>query len=138
MGFGTKWRLWIRGCLKSARASVIVNGSPTREFPLLKGVRKGDPLSPFFFIIVVDSMNITMKTASAKSIFNGIKLPNKGPLISYLLYADDVIFVGEGNHSNIKNISRILRCSQVSSGLKVNFHKSKVIGLCVENSETRS
>nr|KAJ0212228.1 hypothetical protein LSAT_V11C400198280 [Lactuca sativa] len=84
------------------------------------------------------SMDIAMKTACSKSIFSRIKLPNNGPLISHLLYADDVIFVGEGSHTNIKNISRILRCFQVSSELKVNFHKSKAIGLCVEKSETRS
>lgn len=32
MGFGTKWRAWIQGCLASSRASVIVNGSPAKEF----------------------------------------------------------------------------------------------------------
>nr|KAJ0217272.1 hypothetical protein LSAT_V11C300123850 [Lactuca sativa] len=136
-GFRITWRLWIRGCLQSARASVIVKGSPICEFPLSKGVRQGDPCSYFLFIIVMDILNIAMRTASTKSIFSDIKLPNNGPLISHLLYADNVIFVGEGTHVNIKNIAKILRCFQVSLGLKVNFHKSKVIGLCVENCETR-
>lgn len=86
----------------------------------------------------MESLHITMKTTCTKSIFSGIKLPNNGHLILHLLYADDVIFAGEGTHTNIKNISRILRCFQVSSGLKINFHKSNVIGLCVENNETKS
>nr|KAJ0218199.1 hypothetical protein LSAT_V11C300109140 [Lactuca sativa] len=42
MGFGNKWRMWIRGCLKSFRAPVIINDAPTKEFSISKGVRQGD------------------------------------------------------------------------------------------------
>ena len=47
MGFSLKWRNWIKGCLNSAYGSVIVNGSPTKEFKINKGLRQGDPLSQF-------------------------------------------------------------------------------------------
>ena len=50
-GFGSKWRGWIRECLHSARTSILVNGSPTSEFSLKRGLRQGDPLSPFLFIL---------------------------------------------------------------------------------------
>ncbi|KAL4561276.1 hypothetical protein LXL04_033440 [Taraxacum kok-saghyz] len=43
MGFGVKWRGWIRGCIYSARASVILNGSPTKEFPISRGSAKEIP-----------------------------------------------------------------------------------------------
>ncbi|GJT53495.1 RNA-directed DNA polymerase, eukaryota [Tanacetum coccineum] len=46
-GFGTKWRDWIRGSLSSGRALILVNGSPTKEFPLLRSLKQGDPLAPF-------------------------------------------------------------------------------------------
>lgn len=39
MGFESKWRSWIRKCLASSRASVIVNGCPTKEFNISKGIR---------------------------------------------------------------------------------------------------
>lgn len=109
----------------------------THEFPISKGVCQGDPFSRFLFIIAMEVMNITMKTVCSKSIFSGIKLPNNRPLISHVLYADIVIFVGEGTQEIIKNIYRVLRCFQVSSGLKVNFCKSKIARICFDDSETR-
>lgn len=60
MGFVNKWRSWIRGCLSSSRASIMVNGSQTMEFDKTKGVRQGDPLLPFLFIIAMEGLNITM------------------------------------------------------------------------------
>ncbi|GKA36061.1 putative RNA-directed DNA polymerase, eukaryota, reverse transcriptase zinc-binding domain protein [Tanacetum coccineum] len=48
LGFGLKWRSWIQGCLRNNRSSILVNGSPTAEFEVFKGLRQGDPLSPSF------------------------------------------------------------------------------------------
>nr|KAJ0217194.1 hypothetical protein LSAT_V11C300153710 [Lactuca sativa] len=136
MGYGEKWCNWIRGCLTTARSSVLVNGAPTKEFALQRGVRKGDPLSPFLFIIAMDGLNVAMKTACAKGLFQGIKIPISNKMISHLFYADDALFIGEWDESNIKNLARILRCFHISSGLKVNFHKSKVFGVGVSMLET--
>ena len=72
MKFGTKWRNWIKGCLESGKASVIINGSPTTEFYMTKGVRQGDPLSPFLFIIAMEGLNMAMKTAVEKGVYEGI------------------------------------------------------------------
>jgi hypothetical protein len=51
MNFPTLWRKWIMECVGTATASVLVNGSPTKEFSLERGLRQGDPLSPFFILI---------------------------------------------------------------------------------------
>nr|KAJ0196777.1 hypothetical protein LSAT_V11C700381330 [Lactuca sativa] len=138
MGFGNKWRMWIRGSLRSARASVIINGSPTKEFPITKGVRQGDPLSPYLFIIAMEGLNVALKTARDKEIFKGIKVPGSGPTISHLFYADDALFIGEWSRSNLKNLARILRCFHIASGLSVNFHKSRVLGIGSSTQELSS
>ena len=54
IGFGSVWIGWLKGVLTSARVSVLVNGAPTNQFNLEKGVRQGDPLSPFQFIIAIE------------------------------------------------------------------------------------
>lgn len=111
MNFGLKWRRWINGCLRSARASVLVNGSPTAEFPLTKGVRQGDPLSPFLFIIAMEGLNVMMKAANEKGIFDGVHIPNTNISLSHLFYADDALFIGDWS----KKMSTIfLKSSDVS------------------------
>nr|KAJ0194091.1 hypothetical protein LSAT_V11C800426490 [Lactuca sativa] len=135
MNFGGKWRSWIRGCLSSARASVIVNGSTTKEFSFERGIRQGDPLSPFLFIMAAEGLNVAMEEAMEHRIFKGITLPKSGPVLSHLQYADDVIFLGSWSTSNAKNLTRILRCFELSSGLRINMSKSKIYGLGVSNLE---
>lgn len=129
MEFGEKWIFWIRGCLSSSRASVLVNSFATKEFPITKGVRQGDPLSPFLVIIAMEGLNVDMKSTCQNDIFHGVKISNGGPSISHLFYADDALFLGNWSSSNFSNLTRILKCYHASSGLKVNFQKPKVYGV---------
>ncbi|KAJ0901627.1 putative RNA-directed DNA polymerase [Helianthus annuus] len=109
MAFPDKWICWIRSCLVSGRVSVLVNGSPTKEFNFKRGLRQGDPLSPFLFVIAMEIISILMNRACNSGLFEGCQLPNGGPLISHLCYADDVLFIGAWSEDNAANLNRILR-----------------------------
>ncbi|GJZ85907.1 RNA-directed DNA polymerase, eukaryota [Tanacetum coccineum] len=74
IGFSSKWRKWIHSYVNSAFASIIINGSPIKEFKLKRGLRQGDPLSPFLFIIAAEALNVAILEATNNNIFHGIKV----------------------------------------------------------------
>ncbi|XP_071715315.1 uncharacterized protein [Rutidosis leptorrhynchoides] len=135
MGFGSKWIKWISSCLMSASISILINGSPTDEFLLGRGVRQGDPLSPFLFILAAEGLNILTKAAIDRGLFKGVEVGEDKVLVSHLKYADDTIFFGEWRRSNALNLRSLLKCFELSSGLKVNFQKSCLYGVGVDFEE---
>ncbi|GJU12024.1 RNA-directed DNA polymerase, eukaryota [Tanacetum coccineum] len=130
-GFGEKWCSWIQSCLRSSRGSVIVNGSPTEEFQFHKGLKQGDPLSPFLFILVMESLHISFQRVVDAGMFKGIML-SPFLYLSHLFYADDAIFMGQWNESNLNTIVHVLDCFHRASGLRINMSKSKLMGISVD------
>ncbi|GKC24663.1 RNA-directed DNA polymerase, eukaryota, reverse transcriptase zinc-binding domain protein, partial [Tanacetum coccineum] len=104
LGFGLKWRSWIQGCLRNARSSILVNGSPTAEFEVFKGLRQGDPLSPFLFILAMEGLHAFTRKAEALGLIKGACIGRDNMSISQLMYADDVIFFGDWSRSNASNL----------------------------------
>ncbi|GJW50262.1 RNA-directed DNA polymerase, eukaryota [Tanacetum coccineum] len=131
-GFGLKWRNWISGCLNNAKGSVLVNGNPTKEFQFFKGLKQGDPLSPFLFILVMETLHLSFKRIINAGLYRGISI-NGSLTLSHLFYADDVVFVGEWKDSNIHILLNVLKCFFLASGLKINLQKSKLMGLGVSS-----
>ncbi|GJT66397.1 RNA-directed DNA polymerase, eukaryota [Tanacetum coccineum] len=107
-GFGPNWCRWIRGTFSSSIASILVNGSPTSEFPFFCGLKQGDPLAPFLFILIIESLHIYFSRAINDGFFKGIQIDGTTS-ISHLFYADDVVFIGEWSDSNMKSIVTILK-----------------------------
>ncbi|GJV32090.1 putative RNA-directed DNA polymerase, eukaryota, reverse transcriptase zinc-binding domain protein [Tanacetum coccineum] len=138
VGFSSKWRKWIIFCLDSAYASILINGSLTKEFKLERGLRQGDPLSPFLFILAVEVLNVAIVKAIDNNLFHGIKVGKDKIHISLLQFADDALILGEWSILNAKNLSRILTCFYHASDLKVNFNKSKLFGIGVSSEELYS
>ncbi|GKC13710.1 RNA-directed DNA polymerase, eukaryota [Tanacetum coccineum] len=119
-GFVDKWCKWIQCCLHSSRGSIIINGSPMDEFKFGKGLKQGDPLSPFLFILIMETLHLSFQRVVNAGMFHGIKLG--GTLnLSHMFYADDAIFVGEWSDNNIATLVHVLDC----------FHKYKPLQLAV-------
>ncbi|GJV48849.1 RNA-directed DNA polymerase, eukaryota [Tanacetum coccineum] len=131
-GFGERWRTWIQSCLRSSRGSILVNGSPTEEFQFFRGLKQGDPLSPFLFILIMESLHISFQRVVDAGLFTGIKI-NSMVNLSHLFYADDAIFLGQWSELNIDSLVRVLDCFFRASGLRINMCKSKIMGVNVED-----
>ncbi|GJS89701.1 RNA-directed DNA polymerase, eukaryota, reverse transcriptase zinc-binding domain protein [Tanacetum coccineum] len=135
MGFSEKWISWIKGCLYTATASILVNGSPTCEYHINRGLRQGDPLSPFLFIIAMEGLHVAVEDAISAGLYRGITVNTL--TLSHLFFADDALFIGEWSRTNIKNMVSILDCFHKASGLKINLHKSNLIGIGVPFEEVK-
>nr|GFB36229.1 RNA-directed DNA polymerase, eukaryota [Tanacetum cinerariifolium] len=68
-GFRSKWRSWISGSLSSGKASILVNESPTPEFHFHRGLKQGDPLAPFLFLLIMESLHLSFSWAVEAKIF---------------------------------------------------------------------
>ncbi|XP_058727023.1 uncharacterized protein LOC131598440 [Vicia villosa] len=131
MGFHEKWQRWISECLRTASVSVLVNGSPTKEFKMGRGLRQGDPLAPFLFLIVAEGFSQLMKKAVDTGRFFGYKFDGGEKRFFHLQYADDTMIISEKRWSNIRTLKAILLLFETMSGLKVNFQKSSITGINV-------
>ncbi|KAK5844416.1 hypothetical protein PVK06_000554 [Gossypium arboreum] len=78
MGFGVKWSGWMMECVSTARAAVLVNGSASNEFYLGRGLRQGDPLSPFLFILITKVLHLLLEKAGALGLIKELVLLKMG------------------------------------------------------------
>ncbi|GAU49411.1 hypothetical protein TSUD_407260 [Trifolium subterraneum] len=135
MSFPTLWRKWIKECVCTATASVLVNGSPTDTFPLETGLRQGDPLSPFLFLLAAEGLNVLMKTLVENNLFTGYSVGTQAPVsISHLQFADDTLLMGAKSWANVRALRAALVLFELMSGLKVNFNKSMLVGVNISES----
>jgi hypothetical protein len=135
MNFPTLWRKWMSECVGTTTTSVLVNGSPTDEFCIERGLRQGDPLSPFLFLLAAEGFNVLMMAMVEAGLFQGYKVGRGNDMcLSHLQFADDTLIIGEKCWLNVRSMRAVLLLFEEISGLKVNFHKSMLT--CVNISES--
>ncbi|GKD60598.1 putative RNA-directed DNA polymerase, eukaryota, reverse transcriptase zinc-binding domain protein [Tanacetum coccineum] len=108
-GFGNKWCSWIKACLNSSRASILING-----------------------------LHNAFEEAVGNGLITGVNIKNFTINVSHLFYAYDVIITRDWNAKDIDNIIRVLRVFYLASGLKINIHKSNIYGIGVNKDEVLS
>ena len=134
MGFGRKWRGWIYHCISTASMSILINGSPTASFKMERGLRQGDPLSPFLFILVAEVLNRMILRARDLGFIEGVVVGKDKVELTHLQFADDTLIFCPAKKDIILNYRRMLDCLSLVSGLTINYSKSALIPLC-ENEE---
>jgi hypothetical protein len=138
MDFPPLWRKWMKECVCTATASVLVNGSPTEEFPLERGLRQGDLLSPFLFLLAAEGLHVMMRAMVERNQFTGYTVGGQvGVTVSHLQFADDTLLVGVKSWANVRALCGVLLLFELMSGLKVNFHKSILVGVNISESWLR-
>ena len=126
MGFEEQWISWIMKCVTSVSYSILINGTSQGHFKPGRGIRQGDPLSPYLFILCAEVLSHMMHQAEATQQLKGIKICSRGPALSHLLFADDSLFFTLANQRSAKAIQSILKRYEEVSGQAVNLRKSAI------------
>ncbi|GJV27295.1 putative RNA-directed DNA polymerase, eukaryota, reverse transcriptase zinc-binding domain protein [Tanacetum coccineum] len=117
---------------------MLINGSPTSEFSIKRGLRQGDPLSPFLFILVIEGLHCAISSAVSSGLVPEIKISSSDITLSHLFYADDVIITTDWSSNDLHNIIWVFHVFYLASGLKININKSSIYGVGVSNEDVTS
>ncbi|XP_026419594.1 uncharacterized protein LOC113315541 [Papaver somniferum] len=106
-----------------------VNGTASSLFRSQKGVKQGDPISPFLFIMVVEVLSVMIKRTSHMNLILGFKSAADASAIHHLEFVDNLIVFLDDQVEEIQNLKNILLSFELVSGLKVNFKKSAIVAV---------
>ena len=87
---------WIMASVSTAKFSVLINGSPTSFFRSSRGLRKGFPLSPLLFLLIIEGLCRMISKSCNEGLISGINFSDE-VIITHFLFVDDVILFGLNN-----------------------------------------
>ena len=126
MRFHSIWIVWILECIKSVTYSVLVNGEAKGHIIPTRGIRQGDPLSPYLFLLCSKGLNGLIQHAADVGEVEGVSLCRNGPKISHLFLTDDSLLFCWARIEDINTIQEILRKYEKASGKKINSEKTNL------------
>ena len=121
-GFGDNMKNWIKVLYTNITSRIINNGYISETFNLERGVRQGDPLSPYLFILAAEPLATSIKNNPE---IKGININGFNSIISQ--FADDTAFTLDGTEKSLLNTLLTLRDFGKLSGLEMNNDKTKAI-----------
>ncbi|CAL1410909.1 unnamed protein product [Linum trigynum] len=126
LGFNERWIHLIMECVTTVSFSLLVNGHKTEWFKPTRGLRQGDPISPYLFLLVAEGLSGLISVAEREKKITGIRVKRGAPSISHLLFADDSILFTRATKQESEQLKRILNLYELESGQQVNLVKSEL------------
>ena len=126
LGFHTKWINWIMQCVTTVSYSYLINDSVYGAVSPHRGIRQGDPISPYLFILCGEVLSGLCRKAELEGKMRGVHVARGSPRVNHLLFADDTMIFCNSSSKSCLSLLQILRDYEKVSGQKVNISKSSI------------
>ncbi|GAU36575.1 hypothetical protein TSUD_362450 [Trifolium subterraneum] len=126
MRFTDVWIRWVMMCVGSVNYSVLMNYDRVGPISPGRGLRQGDPLSPYLFILVTECLTALIYQSVGRGDIHGVRICRGAPEVSHLLFADDCFLFCRANVVEVNELMRILHSYEQASGQEINLVKSEV------------
>ena len=124
--FPEKLRKWIHSCITSPSFSININGGLVGYFPSCRGLRQGDPLSPYLFVIAMEILNAIMQQQACSNPQFKFHWRCKKLKLIQLSFADDLLLLCKGCFHSVKILKEAFDLFQKISELQTNPSKSEI------------
>eukprot|EP00253_Pinus_taeda_P017898 PITA_17898 len=125
-GFSQSWIKWVLELIKSTRYSILVNGTPSTPFSPSRGIRQGDPLSPFLFVILMEGLSKLIAKRKEDGQIKGLQPIRSCPATTHQQFVDDTMLHGTPTVKEATAYRDILHLFSIASGMEINFSKSTI------------
>ena len=137
LGFSAIWVNWIMQCISTVSYSFLINDTAREMVVPDRGIRQGDPLSPYIFILCGEVLSGLCCRAQNSGDLTGIRVARHCPRLTHLLFADDTMFFIKATTSNASTLHAILQQYELASGQLINLDKSSISFSAKTPQETR-
>ncbi|CAL1371641.1 unnamed protein product [Linum trigynum] len=124
VGLPSSWITCIMYCVEHNTMRIRWNGELSQPITPSRGVRQGDPLSPYLFVLCMERLSHRIDEAVSNGQWKPVRLTNAGPPLTHLFFADDLLLFAEAEKRQIRVIKQCLEDFCYSSGQRINFSKS--------------
>lgn len=111
-------------CVETMSYFILVNGAPHEKLNPLRGLRQGDPLSPYIFLICVEGFLALLNREEYKLIFQGLRINKHCPSTSHIFFVDDSLIVCRASRKDCDVIKNVIKTYEIAPGQTVNLDKS--------------
>ncbi|XP_042974894.1 uncharacterized protein LOC122306534 [Carya illinoinensis] len=127
LGFEQRWTGLVMQCVSTVSFSVLVNGSPKGPFYPSRGIRQGDPLSPYLFLLCTEGLINLLRRNAEPGKIEGVRICRGAPRVNHLLFADDSVIFCQADGPTNEKILSLLEVYEKASGQCINKEKTAMV-----------
>ena len=126
LGFAPQWIQLIMMCVTSVKYGVLVNGCPCGHIYPKRGLRQGDSISPYLFLLCAEALSALLMKANEEGVIKGVPTSKRGPRISHIFFADNSLLFCRSTPTQWESLTGVLKVYEEASGQRLNNNKTSI------------